>query len=222
MSDEPILELDTKTGMVKRHGLTMGQIEEAERLLAEGKLTAEEIAKKYPNWQEAARDAQTTLSEALESMHDVFRPIAESVRRAEWWTPLLEEIAVPKMDLPPLTFRDPDAATRQVADEVKDLAKITGALLENSRGQAAIIEASLKQTSALVSSVQALHETTRQGIAAGEKREQALVAMTISLVILTALLTLPVLFELLAESWTATEPVRSAVQIWFTELFATR
>jgi hypothetical protein len=43
MSDEPILEIDTEAGSIRRHGLTLNDIEHAQRLLAERQTTAAEI-----------------------------------------------------------------------------------------------------------------------------------------------------------------------------------
>jgi len=225
---EPALEIKTKSGTVKSHGLSLNDIAEARRLLAEGEIAAASIEKMYPNWQEAVREAQTTVAQAAEAARFAFAPItetlkqldlsrlglADSMREAAESAHVLDQIARPPLGDLPLTFRDPDEATRDVAQAVRDLAQVTEAVLENSRTNAQIMDASLKQTAALVTGIQALHETTRQGIAAGEKRERVLVGLTRALVFLTAVLVLPVMAGL----WHDSEGLRTVAQGWISEL----
>lgn len=209
MSDKPILKLSTTD---KDASLTLREIGDARRLLADGQVAADMIDKQYPGWRKASAGLDAALagladaarqtpniSAALKSLDASRDLMGDTLRQATASLASLNQgIGFPNLrppDLPPMHFRDPDAATREVADEVRDLAGLVAAMAESAEVNAQVATASLDQTRALLVAVKELDETTRLGIAAGEardaaaaKRDRVLVGLTWALFALTAVL----------------------------------
>lgn len=237
MADEPILELNTKTGSTKSHGLNLNDLVEAERLQAEG-MSAAEINERYPGWEQASRELEEStagvraaMEAALEgpaeamretlrnldlsrfAMSETLRSAAESAIKAQDFFANISQ-PDPILSLGP----SPVDATYEVAREVRSLAEIAARSAETARLTAETTKASLDQTAALVAAVASLHETTRQGIAAGEardasaaRRENTLVRLTWAIVALTAVLL-----------WADAEPWRTALAEWLSSFLRAR
>lgn len=238
---KPLVELSTKGHATKYRGLTMGQLEKAQRLHDEGATSAAEIERMYPGWESASAELKagfasmaeaarvgvgTALSDVLKHldisrglMSNTLRQAGEAAVRINM--PQLGPILPAIPDLGALELRDPDAATREVADEVRELRALVAALAESARINAEVARASLDQAAALVSTVGSLHETTRQGISAGEardaaatKRENILVRLTWVVVALTAVLAIPEI----RHTWSDAEPWRASLGEWIQSL----
>ena len=123
-------------------------------------------------------------------------------------------------------LRDPDEATRRVADEVRELAAITKGVVEASRTNAEIAQATNVQIAALVGVVDQLNQTTKEGIAAGEardragaRRESVLIGLTWALVFLAFVTLLVAGVPLARDLWRETESLRSfgSLVLWFVD-----
>jgi hypothetical protein len=197
----------------RRGQLRLGDIKRAQELAAEGQMTQADIEGRYPGWEEAATRLGEATRAALEgpgrataeAMAAAMKQIdlsrlglGETMRRAAESVVRLDGLADAALrstmtELPPI--RSPVDATYRVVDEVRELAGIASGMAENTRASAEIAQSSLDQTAALLTAVGSLHDTTRAGIEAGEKRdaraekrENALVRLTWALVGLGALL----------------------------------
>src|SRR6266542_6593627 len=154
MADQkPILEPEAKTGAAKRRVLTMNEIIAAEEVLAEGKLTAAEIDEQYPGWEQAsaefkastadlARAASDAIKGPVQTMADALKNLdlskfqmTDTLRRATEAATRSIAFPPPPMprEMPVIPYRDPDAATQRVVEEVRQLGGISAAIAESVR-----------------------------------------------------------------------------------------
>jgi hypothetical protein len=210
---KPILELSTK-GPTKSRGLTLSQVEEAERMVASGEATVDEVEAKYPGYQEASRVLKATMPDLAESMRglssmgiteslgSIFKQldtsrlgINEALRRASESLFSDIDIAALRPEIPAFEWRDPDEATRTVAAEVRELSGIASSMDKN--------------TAALVAVVTELNQKTE----AGARREKTMVGLACAAVSLAVVTAIPDALAI----WDRTTPIRDSWPLvrWF-------
>ena len=201
---EPILEIDAETGTTQGRDGFNDSLTEALKAIGVGPI-------------QSTTDALEKLDVTRDVLSDVARRAAEQLRRAGAFLP--PPRGTPNLAVIP--YRDPDAATRQVVDEIRELAQISAAMAQAASINADLAKASLEQTAALVAAVGSLHRTTRQGIEAGgvrdaaaERREGVIVGLTMALVALTAVLAVPEIRHL----WSDLDPWRTGIANWIQSL----
>ena len=193
--DKPVLELSTKGE--KRHRLALGEVREAQDRVAAGKATAEEMDAKYPGWRQAAAElgqvsgrlasayTDAIMNPAIRSYMDSYasmqKALADTVFRSTASAGILDGLSTRAA----LEVRDPDAATRRVADEVRELAAIAAQMARNTADNAEIAKASLAQMGGLLASTDALLATTRAGTVSADRMARVIVLLTGVLVLLT-------------------------------------
>jgi hypothetical protein len=177
--------------------LTLGDLKEAERLLAAGQASAEELDARYPGWRQAGaelaegarrlaasyRDAimNPEIRSYMDSYAAMQRGLADTVIRSTASAGILDGLASQEAFAP----RDPDEATRQVANEVRQLAAVAAQMARNTADNAEIAKASLEQMGGLLTSMDALLATTKAGTASADRMAKVIVALTCVLVVLT-------------------------------------
>ncbi len=190
-------------------------------MLASAEATAEEIEARYPGWQAAKKELdqnlaalRTAAAAAVPDLSGLARSMALSIPKMDSVisrsTASGADLRALMGDVTPLPY-----AIERVEREVTRLVGIAAAMADNTGANAEIARTGLEQSIAMVAGLGALHETTRQlhettraGIAASDRRDRvllrltrALVGLTVALVLLTAVLAGPVIRDLAA--WVA-------------------
>ena len=158
-ADEPILERDPEPGATIPWG-ALDQIAEAKRILVEG------MAGPLGQQGQIAEALEKFAAVASANMSAITGPLASLAQPGTIASRMLGEIAssrvklgdileqlgeIPRFDmpimerpeLPVIPYRDPDEATRRVADEIRALTRVVETLRENTRISAEVAQAAL-------------------------------------------------------------------------------
>jgi hypothetical protein len=161
--------------------------------------------------QEAFKGLNTQLprmNALQESIEASRRRVSETIERANESSLRSRDLAMPPMKLG--SIRSPVDATERVASEIRELAAIEAEMAENTRDSAEISRALLDQMAAFQLAMAGVHETIRQGLAAGQRNDTGNKLLTLALVILAVVVAVPVVRDL----WSDAEPLRSLVWTW--------
>lgn len=133
------------------------------------------------------RSLVTGLSTSLPKMDEVIR---QSVASGADLRASLPDVGASR-SVPMTPYKSgTEYAIEGVQREVIRLTKIAASMADNTGANAELAKAAVQQSIALVGALDDLHSTTRQGIAAGEKRDGVIVRLTWVLIGASVLLVL--------------------------------